>query len=83
VRLLAVASGAERDLGELVVPATATDAWQVVSAEVVLRPGERLAIEATDRVTIQSALGFVATGPPPGWQVARTTPDAVVLEPVR
>ena len=80
VRLHAVASGGERDLGELVVPATATDPWQVVTADVDLRSGERLAIEAVDRVTIQSVLGFVATAPPAGWQVSRTTTDAVVLE---
>jgi hypothetical protein len=79
VRLLAVASGGERNLGDLVVPATATDDWQVVHADVTLRPDERLAIEAVDPVTVQSMLGFVAATAPNGWQVIATTPDAVVL----
>jgi len=83
VRLIAVGAGAERDVGDLVVPATVVDEWQVVRAEIDLQPGERLAIEAVDGVTIQSILGFVATGPPNGWQTVRTTPDAVVLERIR
>jgi len=83
VRLIAVGSGGERDVGDLVVPATIVDNWQVVDEEVELQPGERLAIEAVDGVTVQSILGFVATGPPSGWQTVETTPDAVVLERVR
>ena len=83
VRLIAVGSGGERDVGDLVVPATIVDNWQVVDEEVELQPGERLAIEAVDEVTVQSILGFVATGPPSGWQTVETTPDAVVLERVR
>jgi hypothetical protein len=83
VRLFAVGGGGERELGDLVVPATLLDEWQVVKTEVTLQPGERLAVEAVDPVTIQSILGFVATGPPSGWQIVRTTPDAVVLGRIR
>jgi hypothetical protein len=83
VRLIAVGSGGERDIADLVVPASIVDSWQVVEAEIQLQPGERLAIEAVDGVTVQSVLGFVATGPPIGWQTVKTTPDAVVLEHVR
>jgi hypothetical protein len=61
------------------VPATAADEWQVVNAEIALQPGESLAIEAVDPVTVQSVLGFVAAAPPVGWQIVATTPDAVVL----
>ena len=83
VRLIAVGAGAERDVGDLVVPATVVDEWQVVHAAIGLQPSERLAIEAVDRVTVQSVMGFVATGPPNGWQTVRETPDAVVLERIR
>jgi hypothetical protein len=83
VRLIAVGAGGERDVGDLVVPATGLDEWQVVRAAIGLQPGERLAIEAVDGVTVQSVMGFVATGPPNGWQTVRTTPDAVVLERIR
>jgi hypothetical protein len=83
VRLIAVGIGGERDVGDLVVPATIVDNWQVVEAEIQLQPGERLTIEAVDGVTVQSVLGFVATGPPIGWQTIETTPDAVVLERMR
>ena len=83
VRLIAVKSGGERDVGDLVVPASSVDPWQVVESEIQLQPGERLTIEAVDGVTVQSVLGFVATPPPSGWQTVRTTPDAVVLEHVR
>jgi hypothetical protein len=79
VRLLAIGSGGDRDVGDLVVPATATDDWQVVHADITLRTDERLAIEAVDPVTVQSMLGFVAATPPSGWQVIASTPDAVVL----
>jgi hypothetical protein len=83
VRLIAVGTDGERDIGDLVVPATVLDDWQVVKADIDLRPGERLAIEAVDAVTVQSILGFVATGPPNGWQIIRTAPDAVVLGRIR
>lgn len=83
VRLIAVGSAGERDIADLVVPATLLDEWQVVKTEVDLRPGERLAIEAVDPVMVQSILGFVATGLPNGWQIVRTTPDAVVLGRIR
>ncbi len=78
-RLIATAGGAERDVGDLVAPATSTDPWQVVRADVTLRPGEQLAIEANDPVTVQSVLGFIATRPPDGWQSVAATADAVVL----
>ena len=65
------------------MPATLLDEWQAVKTEVDLRPGERLAIEAVDPVMVQSILGFVATGLPNGWQIVRTTPDAVVLGRIR
>jgi hypothetical protein len=79
VRLIAAGNGVERDVGDLVVPATAADEWQVVNADIALQPGESLAIEAVDPVTVQSVLGFVAAAPPVGWQIVATTPDAVVL----
>jgi hypothetical protein len=79
VRLIAVSPNGERDLGDLVVPATATDDWQVVRTDVALRPGESLAIEAVDPVTLQSVLGFASTDAPAGWRTVATTPDAVVL----
>jgi hypothetical protein len=79
VRLLAIGSGGERTVADLVVPATANEDWQVVQADVTLRMGERLAIEAVDPVTVQSMLGFVAATPPSGWKTIASTPDAVVL----
>jgi len=54
-------------------------AAQAAREHVELRPGERVAIEAIDPITVQSVLGFVAEGPPPAWQVERETADAVVL----
>ena len=83
VRLIAVGNAGERGLADLVAPATLLDEWQVLKTDVTLRPGERLAIEAIDAVTVQSVMGFVASGPPNGWQIIRTTPDAVVLGRVR
>lgn len=80
MRLVALAGGMERDLGTIVAPPTAVDDWQVVSADVTLEPGEQLAVEAIDPVTIQSALGFVGAAVPAGWRVSLTTSDAVVLE---
>jgi hypothetical protein len=83
VRLIAVGDGEERDIGDLVVPATELEAWQVISAEIDLRSAERLAIEAVDRVTIQSIRGFVTTTAPDGWRSVTATPDAVLLERLR
>ena len=80
VRLLAVGSDGDRDVGDLALPATAADEWQVVGAEITLRPGERLAIEAVEGVTVQSVLGFAASGPPDGWRTVTETADAVLLE---
>jgi len=79
VRMIAVSVNGERDLGDLVVPATASDDWQVVRTDVALRPGERLAIEAVDPVSLQSVLGFASIDAPAGWRTVATTPDAVVL----
>jgi hypothetical protein len=79
LRLLATGNGAERDLADLVLPATEVDEWQVIPADVELRSGERLAVEAIDEVALQSFLGFLATTAPPDWQTVTTTPDAVVL----
>ncbi|MEO5939900.1 MAG: hypothetical protein ABIQ76_03340, partial [Candidatus Limnocylindrales bacterium] len=78
-RLVALGTGGSRDLGELVAPATVLDDWQVIATDVVLEPGERVAIDATDRVIVQSVLGFAPADPPPGWQVSGRTNDAVVL----
>jgi hypothetical protein len=79
LRLMATGGAEARDLADLVVPATAVDAWQVIGADVELRSGERLVVEAIDEVALQSFLGFVAASAPPGWQIVATTPDAVVL----
>jgi hypothetical protein len=80
-RLLAVdPTGVERDLGVFVLPATSVDEWQITSARIELRSVEQLALEAIDRVTIQSILGFFPTPPPNGWHVARETQDAILLE---
>ncbi|HLO34466.1 MAG TPA: hypothetical protein VK194_00220, partial [Candidatus Deferrimicrobium sp.] len=78
-RLVATGAGTERVLGELVVPATTVDAWQVVDVATELRAGERLTIEAVDDLVLQSIVGFVPAAPPPGWQVVASTADAVVL----
>ncbi|HEX3428342.1 MAG TPA: hypothetical protein VHS36_06010, partial [Candidatus Limnocylindrales bacterium] len=79
MRLVAVGLAGGRPLGDFTVPATSVDDWQVVRAEIDLRPGESLAIEAVDGVTIQSVLGFASATAPAGWHVAETTPDAVLL----
>jgi hypothetical protein len=82
MRLVAVSGSAERDLATLVAPPTGIDDWQVVRAEIELRPNERLAVTAVDDVTIQAVSGFVVASLPPGWRVAGTTPDTVLLERV-
>lgn len=79
LRLIATGAAGARELVGLVLPATAVDAWQVIGADVELRSGERLVVEAIDEVALQSFLGFVATSAPPGWQTVATTSDAVVL----
>ena len=79
-RLLAVGREGVRDLGEGIVPATTVDDWQVVTEDLVLQPDERLTIQAIDRVTVQSVLGFVVGVAPAGWHGTVVTPDAVVLE---
>ena len=82
-RVLAVSGGHARDLAEAVAPATTVEDWQVLRADVVLRPGEAIAIEAIDPITVQSVLGFVPGVVPAGWRLADETPDAVVLERAR
>jgi hypothetical protein len=79
LRLMTLGGAEARDLADLVLPATAVNAWQVIGADVELRSGERLVVEAIDAVALQSFLGFVATSKPPGWQTVAATPDAVVL----
>jgi hypothetical protein len=78
-RLQIVADRGVRDLAEVVAPATTVEDWQVLRADVVLQPGEAIAIEAVDRITVQSVLGFVPGIAPAGWRLADSTPDAVVL----
>jgi hypothetical protein len=73
------------------VPASLADPWHVAAADLVLRIGDSLRLEALGPVTIQSVRGFVpvngtlAVGSSPitGWRVAVATPDAVALEPIR
>jgi hypothetical protein len=79
LRLIAATGAEARDLADLVLPATAVDDWQVIDADIELRSGERLVVEAVDEVAVQSFLGFVSTAAPPGWQVVTSTPDALVL----
>ena len=79
-KLLGLSGAAARDLGSISAPPTAIDDWQVVHAEVDLRPGEAIGLEAVDELTVQSVLGFVAAAPPAGWRASVATPDAVLLE---
>jgi hypothetical protein len=79
-RVLAVSGDDARDVAQVIAPATTVEDWQVVRADVVLRPGEAIAIEAIDPITVQSVLGFVPGVVPAGWRLADETPDAVVLE---
>jgi hypothetical protein len=83
-RLLAVGpADEERPLGDYHLPATDSEEWQIITVRVDVWAGERMAIEAIDPVAIQSILGFARSSPPPGWHVARETPDAILLEPDR
>ena len=79
VLLIAIGAAGERPIGNLAVPASALDDWEVVRAQVSLEDGERLAIEAIDPVAVQSVRGFVNASPPPGWRLTTSTADAVVL----
>ncbi|HKG57097.1 MAG TPA: hypothetical protein VKA85_07610 [Candidatus Limnocylindrales bacterium] len=45
--------------------------------------GERLAIAASDTVTIEGVRGYVPASSIPGWTIVRDTPTAVVLERAR
>ena len=77
-RRLRVLAG-DRLVAEISVPFTGSDDFVVVPARVELAPGERLVIEADDRIAVQAVTGFVADpGPPAGWQTIEETPDAVV-----
>ena len=78
--LLATGPGGDRPLADLAAPATTVDDWQVVPSDIVLNPGEAVAIVAVDPITVQSVLGFVPAAVPAGWHVARQTADAVVLD---
>jgi len=88
---VAPASGPSGRPIEIEVPATRSDPWQLVTADVDVGPGDRLVLQAGDPLTVQSIRGFataegaLALGsvPIPGWRVSVATPDAVVLEPVR
>ena len=64
-----------------------TGDWVVVKAPVQAIAGDRLRIQAIDRLTVQSVRGFVDAGPViagaspvPGWTISEVTDDAVVLE---
>jgi hypothetical protein len=78
-------TGTERTLAELTAAGT-DQAWQRLTAEVQLQPGDHLAVRAIDALTVQSLRGYVAaagTGggsPIPGWRIAASTDQAVVLE---
>ncbi len=75
----------------VVAPPTRADTWLLVVADLELVAGDRLRLEALDPLTVQSVRGFVPAGgslavgssPIPGWQVAATAADAVLLEPIR
>ncbi len=69
----------DRVVDEFSVPLGDTIDFQVVRSQVTLASGERLVIEALDRIAIQSVTGYVPDdGPPPGWRTVTATPDAVV-----
>jgi hypothetical protein len=81
------ATGPERHT-EIEAPATATEPWQIVRADLALAVGDRLVLEAQDPVTVQSIRGYLpgdafsaGSQPIPGWRVSAMTADATVLEP--
>jgi hypothetical protein len=77
-RRLRILAG-DRLVAAITVPFTGSDDFVVVGARVELAPGERLVIEADDRIAVQSVTGYVADpGPPAGWRTVTETPDAVV-----
>jgi hypothetical protein len=83
--------GVARSVVTVHVPATRTDPWQLVVADVDLAAGDWLRLEALDPLTVQSIRGFLpaagpitaGSSPIPGWRVTAATPDAVVMEPIR
>jgi hypothetical protein len=81
MRLLAEGAGTERPLATLASPST-IEPWVVVSADVVIRPDDRIVIEAVEAVTIQSVRGYLDAPVPGGWRMRTETPDAAVLERV-
>ena len=77
-RRLRILAG-DRLVAAISVPFTGSDDFVVVTAQVELAPGERLVIEADDRIAVQAVTGNVADpGPPAGWRTVTETPDAVV-----
>jgi hypothetical protein len=69
----------DRLVDEISVPYTEGNDFQVVRSTVTLAPGERLVVEALDRIAVQSVTGYLPDdGPPPGWQTLTETDDAVV-----
>ena len=77
-RRLRVLAG-DRLVAEIRVPFTGSDDFVVVQAQVELGAGERLSVQADDRIAVQSVTGYVADlGPPAGWRTIEETPDAVV-----
>ena len=78
--LVAVGPAGARGLGRIGVPAIGT-LWFVRTADIELRPGETLVLEAVTRARVQSIRGFVVLrGIPAGWDVTVDTPNATVLE---
>ena len=73
------ASGAERQLAQLVTPSSGLNDWVEIRASITLAADERLVLEALDPLTLQSVRGFVPAGPPAGWRVSTETADAVLL----
>ena len=73
----------DRPLAELEVRPDPDADFVMVPTAVDLSPGERLTLEAIDRIALQSVTGFVPDpGPPQGWRVVADTADAVVWERV-
>ncbi|MGZ8528694.1 MAG: hypothetical protein ACXWWR_07855, partial [Candidatus Limnocylindrales bacterium] len=75
IRILA----GDRVVDEISVLYTGSNDFQVVRSAVTLAPGERLVIEALDRIAVQSVTGYVKDDrPPSGWRTLTETDDALV-----
>lgn len=72
-------NGTARKIDDVKVPPTGAVST-VIRAAVVLEAGERIVLQPSETLTIQSVRGFVAAPAIPGWRVVSSTPDAVVLE---